>query len=234
MIVSIHQPNLFPWLGFFDKMARADTFVLLDNVPFTKGGYQNRVQIKGPSGPFWLTVPVVTKGRLGQSTLDVEINNTVAWQRTHLGSLRAAYGSAPGFHTLMARLQDIYSLEVAKLVDFTIPGILLLKEMLGIDTPIVRASRLGVSGSGSQLLCDVVKQLGGTVYLSGPSGREYLDLSVFERDSIRVEYHSFEAFQYPQRFGAFTAGLSALDYLANDPGAKLWHARRQEAAGRRE
>lgn len=235
MIVSIHQPNLFPWLGFFDKMARADVFVLLDNVPFTKGGYQNRVRIKGPSGPLWLTVPVITKGRLGQSTMDVEINNTVEWKRTHLGSLKTDYSSAPGFHKLMAHLLEIYSLEVAKLVDFAIPGILLLKEMLGINVPIVRASQLGVSGSGSQLLCDIVKQLGGTIYLSGQSGRNYLDILAFERANISVEYHLFEPFQYPQRFGAFIPGLSALDYLANDPDAKLWHdARRKEISSGRE
>ena len=50
MIVSIHQPNLWPWLGFFDKMAASDLFILLDTVPFTKGGFQNRVQLKGPMG----------------------------------------------------------------------------------------------------------------------------------------------------------------------------------------
>jgi hypothetical protein len=29
-VVAIHQPNFLPWLGFFDKLARADVFVLLD------------------------------------------------------------------------------------------------------------------------------------------------------------------------------------------------------------
>lgn len=226
MIVSIHQPNLFPWLGFFDKMAQADVFVLLDNVPFTKGGYQNRVQIKGPSGPVWLTVPVLTKGQLGQNTWDVEINHQVAWQRKHLGSLTAAYGAAPGFTKLMAHLQQLYSREFTKLVDFTIPGILILKEWLRIETRIVRASDLGVSGSGSQLLCEIVKQLGGKIYLSGPSGRTYLDTSLFERQGIQVKYHTFQSFEYPQRFGAFIPGLSVLDYLANDPDVTLWHAHR--------
>ena len=43
MIVTIHQPNFAPWTGYFDKMTKADVFVLLDTVPFTKGGFQNRV-----------------------------------------------------------------------------------------------------------------------------------------------------------------------------------------------
>lgn len=229
MIVSIHQPNLFPWLGFFDKMAQADVFVLLDNVPFTKGGYQNRVQIKTPAGPSWLTVPVLTKGRLGQSTLEVQINTTVAWQRIHLRSLTAAYGATPGFTKIMPRLRELYSRHFSKLVDFTIPGILLLKELLGIRTPIVRASDLGLEGSGSQLLCEIVKRLGGKIYLSGPTGRNYVDTSLFESYGIQVRYQEFQSFEYPQRFGAFIPGLSSLDYLANDPGAELWKARRVTA-----
>ena len=37
-IVSIHQPNFFPWLGFFDKICRADVFIFLDDVQFPKKG----------------------------------------------------------------------------------------------------------------------------------------------------------------------------------------------------
>ena len=79
MIVTIHQPNFVPWTGYFDKMVRADVFVLLDTVPFTKGGFQNRVKVKGHDGPQWLTVPVHTKGKLGQLTTEVETNEARPW-----------------------------------------------------------------------------------------------------------------------------------------------------------
>ena len=36
MNVAIHQPNFVPWLGYFDRMIRADMFVLLDHVQFER------------------------------------------------------------------------------------------------------------------------------------------------------------------------------------------------------
>ena len=58
MIVAIHQPNYAPWLGYFAKMARADVFVFLDDVQYTKNSYINRVQIDAGGTARWLTVPV--------------------------------------------------------------------------------------------------------------------------------------------------------------------------------
>ena len=58
MIVSVHQPQYLPWLGYFDKIDRADAFVLLDTVQYKKNEWQNRNRIKTAQGPQWLTVPV--------------------------------------------------------------------------------------------------------------------------------------------------------------------------------
>ncbi|MEC8198310.1 MAG: WbqC family protein, partial [Pseudomonadota bacterium] len=53
MIVAIHQPNYFPWLGYFRKMIEADVFIFLDDVQFSKGSYTNRVGIRSGSGRRW-------------------------------------------------------------------------------------------------------------------------------------------------------------------------------------
>lgn len=79
------------------------------------------------------------------------------------------------------------------------------------------------------MICGLVKAAGGTTYLSGPSGREYLDEAVFAAAGINVEYHRFSPFPYPQRFGSFAGGLSALDYLFNDPDLGVWKQRKHRA-----
>lgn len=52
MRIGIHQPNMIPWLPFFYKMAMCDKFILLQNVQFEKGGFQNRYKL---SSGKWVT-----------------------------------------------------------------------------------------------------------------------------------------------------------------------------------
>ena len=56
-------PNFLPWLGFFDKMRKADLFVLVDHVQYERQNYQNRTRIKTADGPRWITVPVCQNSR---------------------------------------------------------------------------------------------------------------------------------------------------------------------------
>lgn len=222
MIVGIHQPNFFPWLGFFDKMVKSDVFILLDTVQYTKEGYQNRVQIKGPTGPQWLTVPVMTKGRMGQVTSNVEINEFVRWRRIHIQTFNALYRRASYYSALIGELSGLYKEPARRLIEVSLSGIKWVKQKLNIETQLVLASELGRSGSGSALLLDLVKAVGGTVYLSGPSGRNYLDEALFSQTGIRIDYHSFTAFTYTQRFEDFVPRLSVLDYLFNVGPVPWW------------
>ena len=64
MIISIHQPEHLPWPHLIEKIAKSDTFIILDNVQFKKNNVQNRNRLITKNGSFfWSTVPVV-KGRL--------------------------------------------------------------------------------------------------------------------------------------------------------------------------
>lgn len=222
MIVAIHQPNYFPWLGFFDKMRQADVFVLLDTVPYTKGGYQNRIQVKGANGVQWLTIPVLSKGRLGQSTSDVLMSTETPWRRNHILTLKTFYRNTPCFADLMPQIEEFYTNPTQGLTDFAMPGIELIRDRLQIGTRLVNASDLNATGSASELLLNIVRSLGGTTYLSGPSGRNYLDLEIFAAASIEVNFHSFTPFEYPQANPPFAGGLSTLDYLFNKGSEPWW------------
>jgi hypothetical protein len=216
VIVAAHQPNFAPWLGFFDKLRHADAFVVLDTVPFTKRALQNRVKVKGPSGPQWLTIPVVSKGRYGQPTNDVAIDEEAKWRQVHLQTIQTLLGKAPYRDVLLETLEPLYAdRTLSRLVDFNMAVIRAFVTRLGITTPLLMASDLHCEGQATQLLIDLTKAAGGDVYLSGPTGRDYLEPERFGPAGVRLAYHEFQPFEYPQQFGEFVGGLSCLDYVAN-------------------
>lgn len=216
-VVAIHQPELLPWLGFMDKLRQCDVFVLLDHVPFEKNYFQNRNRIRTatPQGWSWLTVPVLLKGRFGQPIDEVAIDHRRDWRAKHLKTLAQHYHAAPAFPRYWPSLAAHYERSPERLVDFSLPLIGWLVESLGLDTPVVRSSELGVSGTRSALLLAICRKLSATEYLSGISGRDYLDVASFQRAGIAVRFQEFHHPIYRQCYQPFVPALSAVDLLFN-------------------
>jgi hypothetical protein len=229
VIVAAHQPNFAPWLGFFDKANAADVLVLLDTVQFIKRGYQNRTRLKGSNGEAqWLTVPVISKGRYDQATLDVEIDESARWRSVHLRTLQSALAKAPHRDALMELVEPIYAREdVHRLVDLNVAVLREVAARLGLSTRLVLASELDLTGSSTELMIGLTKAVGGDVYLSGPTGRRYLEPEQFTDAQLELRYHEFSPFEYPQLHGAFVPGLSCFDYIANC-GFTPWKADAEE------
>lgn len=216
MIVSIHQPNYIPWLGFFHKIAQSNVFVSLDVVQFTKNSFQNRNKIKTANGEIWLTVPVLTKNKFGQITNEVEINNTVSWGRGHCRSIQQNYSKTPCFKFFIDFFETVYMDEkFTKLVDLNETIIKFINEILGIRTKFVKASSLGVQGQGTELLVEICKTIGADTYLSGSGGKKYLEELKFKDESIQLIYDNFQHPIYDQLFGPFLPNLSIIDLIFN-------------------
>lgn len=216
MIVTIHQPEHLPWLGYFHKMRRADVFVLLDNVQYRKNYFQNRNRILGANGPFWLTVPVQLKGHLQSEIRDIEVDNSQRWAGKYWKSLLLNYGKHPYFRDYAPALESLFNREWNYLWELNLAIIDVFRAALKIETSLLRASELPVSGRSTDLLFGICQNLGATTYLSGPSGRNYLDETVFLNGGVKVEYHQFSHPVYKQHGRTdFESHLSTIDCLAN-------------------
>ncbi len=213
MIAAIHQPQYLPYLGFYDKIARADVFIALDNVQFQKNGLQNRNKIKTRDGWQWLTVPVAHQHDTKIS--EVKISDPAKWGKKHWGSLQANYGKAPHFGLCADALKPIYAAEWTLLCPLVLELIRVTRDLLRISTPTVLASTLPSEGDASSRLISLCKAVGADTYLSGPGGRNYMDLAEFERANIRVLWQDFVHPEYPQVFpeGGFQPNLSVVDAL---------------------
>lgn len=212
--VTIHQPEAFPWLGFFHKMMRAELYVFLDNVQFRKNYFQNRNQFLTNNGTTYLSIPVNFPDE--KIIKDLKIKNEIPWKKKHLSTFHHMYSKTPFFKEHMGFLQEYYSREIEHLADFNIGIIQYIKDYLGIKTEFMRASNLDAKGSGTELLLNICKETGATTYLSGRDGKNYLEMDLFERANIPVIFHSFTHPQYHQyKREEFVPFMSTLDLLFN-------------------
>lgn len=216
MIAAIHQPNFLPWLGYFYKMWKADRFVLLDDVQYNRRSITSRVKVKTKDGDKWLTVPVIKKGRYHQSITEVELEDNDHWKNKVLGTLQTCFGKAPHFYTYFPQLEEIIRQNHTMLADLNIELITWLASRFEIDTPMERSSQLeNVSGQSTERLASICNAIGADNYLSGFGGQKYQEQEIFQSRGIQLVVYDFQHPGYPQMFGDFIPGLSAVDLLFN-------------------
>lgn len=213
--LAILQPGYLPWLGFFDQVQRSDVFMYYDDVQFDKHGWRNRNRIKSPNGPLWLTVPVLNTGRHGQKICDVEIDNRQPWARKHIASIAQNYARSPYLPDYLPQLEALLTQRWDALADLDIAVAGLLCDWFKINKPILRSSTHSVGGEQSSRLFNYCRHFGADRYLTGNAAKTYLDLDLFERQGVHVEWQTYLHPVYPQLHGEFMPYLSALDLLLN-------------------
>ena len=214
MIVAVHQPQYLPWLGYFDKIDKADVFVLLDTVQFKKNEWQNRNKIKTAQGWQWLTVPVLY--RYPQLIHEVTINDNVNWQHKQRQAMVSNYKRAPYYEMLEDFLEGIFSHSWQSISQLNGEVVRRLATILGIDTPIYVASDLGeFPQDPDERLIAITKHFGAGTYLAGMGGRGYMNLDIYDKDGIEVIFQDFKHPVYHQLFGDFEPFMSVIDLIFN-------------------
>jgi len=151
MIVAIHQPHFFPWLGYLHRMARADAFVVLDHVQFERRNYQNRTMIRMEGEARWLTAPVIQrsqKERIVEKLVDNREEGARGWGPGHLRTLRHAYRAAPFAGRYLGELRALFEAEWQRLADLDQASLDFLRGAFGIRTE----ARAGLF---ERRLCDI-------------------------------------------------------------------------------
>jgi hypothetical protein len=221
--IVILQPGYIPWLGFFEQLYSSDTFVFLDDVQFTKNDWRNRNRIKTKDGIQWLTIPVLHK--FGQQIKETVIDNKTKWQKKHLQALKTWYGKSPFLKEYIFDLEKIYARSWTYLSDVDIEIILWINSVLGISRNIMKSSELSLQSDDRQLrLIEICKTLNGDHFYEGLSGKDYMDIEVFESHGITVEFQDYGHPYYKQLWQkeqGFISHLSIIDLLFNHGGDSL-------------
>jgi len=215
MIVTIHQPDFLPWLGFFDRWKQSDLFIILDDVQFIRRGWQHRDKIKTAQGIKWLSVSVKKKGNYLSQLRYIELNNNINWKRQHIELIQRAYGKSKNFLNIFKNLKQIYLKNHILLIDLNMDLLKYCAQELSIKKPFIFSSTLNIKSVGTQRLVELVNAVGGDKYLTGTGAKEYLEENLFQNKNIKVLWQKFEHPIYNQMYGTFEKKLSIIDYLFN-------------------
>lgn len=219
MIVSIHQPNYLPWLGFFDKISKSDTFVIFDDVQFPRGKnhFGHRNLIKTNAGSKWLTIPLVGKSEF-KNFNEIEINYN-GWNNEHVRLIDVFYNKTKYFNNYYPDIKNIIEQSYNNLSELNITLINYFLKCLDIKTNIVLSSNICPSDmSGSDKILYILDQLKATKYISGtgPGSLRYINEDDFKTRNIELVWQHYNHPVYKQQYGDFIPYVSIIDLLFNE------------------
>ena len=213
MNIAIHQPNYFPWLGYFSKIAQADIFIFLDDVQLPQGrSYVHRTMVRGNASGIWMSAPIRREER--QAIRDVRFVNE-NWRHRHRMMLLHTYRRAPFFDPVMTMLDGIFAFDTDSLSRFNMNAVTSVADYLGLDCRFEVSSTFGVTAVGDDRLIALAQAAGGKTYISGSGGNNYQHLEKFEAAEIDLQVRPYNPRPYRQIQDGFVPGLSVLDALFN-------------------
>jgi hypothetical protein len=218
-LVAVHQPNFFPWLGYFDKLARVDVFILLDDAQFPKmsrGTWVNRVRLLINGSPAWMTVPVDRSYHGAREIREMRINESVRWRNKMTKTIEASYGKASHFAEVFGAISELIQNPTDGLAAYNTAAIRALASALRLGPDkLVSSSELGVQQTGTERLVSLVKAVDGGAYLAGGGAAGYQEDELFAEAGIGLVAQEFRHPSYPQTVEPAVEGLSVIDALMN-------------------
>ena len=221
MRLSIHQPDFFPWLGFFHKVAQSERFVVFDHVQAPRGKSwltRNRILLDGE--PRWLTLPIQRNGL--QAITDLKINYSTNFERKHLGIIQHAYAKSKFFDEIFPVISDLYAQHPDKVSEFNLLIIQEFCSRMNLATEFVHSSRLIKEDPGlrelgaNELVLRLCAFAGGTFYISGTGCLDFIEPETFSAEGIDFWFQDFDPSEYSQVHGSpFISHMSTLDALFN-------------------
>lgn len=214
MKLAIMQPYFMPYLGYFQLMAKADRFILLDDVNFISRGWINRNRLLIRGEPFLFTLPLNNASQHRRIT-DLTLCETVPWRRKLLRTIDQAYRTAPFHDQIQPVLEQIIATPSDNLAEFIARSLQALQTYLRLDCTFGSTSceHPDRSLSGQDRIIDICLREQARTYLNLPGGRLLYQAATFERQHVDLRFLENRLQPYRQFGTAFVPNLSIIDVL---------------------
>ena len=198
-LCTIHQPNFFPWTGYFDKIRQADIFIFLDDVAYPKSGsgsgsWCNRVKLMNSGQPTWYGLPIKKESGV-QIIKDVVFHNRDFYLNKLRKSLYYNYNKSLYYEEILTILTPLLNFNSNSLAEYNMHAITMFSEVLGLKTRFIKQSDFNHSKKSTELLIELSKLAGADAYLCGNGAQGYQDDTLFEQHNIQLVYQNYNPSQ---------------------------------------
>lgn len=215
MIVSIHQPDYIPYLGYFYKISKSDKFVFLDDCQFSNDNMHHWNRIKTPQGECRLKAPVEYK--FGDKINTVRTRDELKWKEKHLKTIEMNYSRAPFFNDLFSQFEEIILRNYMNLADMNIAINTWIAQGFGFKAEFFRTSEMTIDTVREERVIDICTVLNADEYLSGNGAKAYQINEHFTNNGLILKYTDYMPIEYRQQWKkcGFLENMSAIDYIFN-------------------
>ena len=219
--IAIMQPYFFPYIGYWQLIKSVDTFVIYDNLKYTKKGWINRNRFLQNGSDCLFTVPLKNdsdyldiKDRYLSS--DFNKNKLVA-------QLRGAYGKAPYGNQILPLIEGIINYDDNNLFEYILNSIKTICQYLDIDTEIVISSTINIDRSlkSQDKVLAICKAKDATTYINAIGGTELYDKEGFRSRGIELKFIKSRNIEYKQFDNTFVPWLSIIDVMMFNDQSKI-------------
>lgn len=215
MTIAIMQPYLFPYIGYWQLINAVDTFVVYDNIQFTKKGWFNRNNILLNGKKTLFSIPLKKE----PNYLDV-VNKHLASNSEKeilkiISQIKNGYKKAPYFDTVFPMIEEIFLNKENNLFMYIFYSIEKVCKYLDINTKIVISSSVNIDHhlKSQDKVLAINKEFNSIKYVNPIGGIELYSKKYFDAENIELLFLESEVVEYKQFSNDFIPYLSILDVM---------------------
>jgi len=219
MKLAIMQPYFLPYIGYFQLLAAADKFVVLDDVNYINRGWinRNRLLLNGVAHTFTVPLRGASQNRL---ICEIELDDAQDWREKLLRTIRQAYRRAPCYVQASALLESIINHPSTRLDEFLLNSIREIVSYLSLEVEIVASSHIyqNTHLKGQERILDICRQEHASIYINPIGGVDLYDRASFSKYDLSLCFLRSRQVGYSQGKGEHVPWLSIMDVLMfNEP-----------------
>lgn len=189
MTLAIMQPYFFPYLGYFQLLAAAETFVFLDDVNYQKGGWINRNRIKRDGEECWFSIPVRNASHRRKIS-ETKVAEDMNWREDLLRQLEYAYRDAPYRTEVLDLVLRVLKFETEHIAHIAKRSVVEVLKRLNCSVDLVWTSAIYENShlKGQDRVIDICKCNEASTYINASGGRSLYDERTFFEEGISLGF----------------------------------------------